>query len=153
MTKRLTILLIGLLGTLLTSCDPAIGVAIENRSKSDKQITVIYPKEFKFPGDHVYSFGVRDSIKTYDLSIKDNYLNPTLVAKVDWDTVSRIYKFILKSNYSATIESRFLAVNPTWGQTFIVDNYDTLRLEPNNKDFVKKPKLTLGGVWTHRIMD
>jgi hypothetical protein len=153
MMKGLTILFIGLIGTLLTSCDPSIGVAIENRTKSDKQIMVIYPKEFKFPGDHEYSFGIRDSIKTFDLSIKDNYLKPTRVAKVDWDTLSRTYKFILKSNYSATIESRFLAVFPTWGQIFIIENYDTIKLEPKSKDFIKKPKITLGGVWTHKIID
>lgn len=154
MNKGLLSISIGLLlGSTLTSCDPAIAVAIQNKSKSDKQIKVFYPKEFKFPGDHEYSFGIRDSIQTYDLSVKDNYLNPTVIAKTDWDTVARNYSFVLKRNYSAKIESRFLAVNPTWGQIFIIDNVDTVKLEPKSRDFKRRPKITFGGTWTHIILD
>jgi hypothetical protein len=154
MDKGLLLIFIGLFfWTALASCDPAIAVVIQNKSKSDKHIKVLYPKELKFPGDHEYSFGIRDSIPTYDLSVKDNYLSPTVIAKTDWDTVARNYSFLLKKNYSAKIESRFLAGNPTWGQIFIIENVDTVKLEPKSKDFKKRPKITLGGTWTYTILD
>jgi hypothetical protein len=94
MDKGLLLIFVGLfLGATLTSCDPAIGVVIENKSKSDKHIKVIYPKNLKFPGDHEYSFGIRDSLQTFDLNVKDNYLTPTVIAKSDWDTVGGLIHF------------------------------------------------------------
>lgn len=136
-----------------TSCDPAIGVAIANKTNTDKQIKVIYPANFKFPGDIEYSFGIRDSIKTYDLNIADNYLHPFVTPRLFWDKVARTYVFNLKANHSATIESRFLATNPTYGQVFIIDNKDTIELKRHGKIFRKKPKLTLGGTWIYTITD
>ncbi|MBX2900448.1 MAG: hypothetical protein KF775_12400 [Cyclobacteriaceae bacterium] len=149
----LTILIRFLYVMTLTSCDPGIAVVIQNKSKSDKHIKVFYPKEFKFPGDHEYAAGIRDSIQTYDLSLRDNYLNPKVIPKLDWDTVTRTYSFILKKDYSAKIESRFLATNPTWGQTFVINNVDTVKLDSKDKSFKKKPKVTLGGTWTYTIAD
>jgi len=150
MTSSTTILLF--LGIVIfTSCDPAIGLSIANKTNTNKEIKVIYPANFKFPGDIEYSFGIRDSIKTYNLNEENNYLNPLVIPRLSWDTIARTYSFILKANYSATIESRFLATNPTYGQIFIIDNVDTVELNKNNGKFVKKPKITLGGTWTYTI--
>jgi hypothetical protein len=152
--KNILLLFVQLfLGTILTSCDPAIAVVLENKTESDKHIKVFYPKEFKFPGDIEYSFGIRDSIQTYNLNDANSYLNPTVMPKVDWDTIAKTYSFVLKSNYKAKIESRFLAVNPTWGQTFVIEKTDTIKLEPKSKDFKRRPKITFGGTWTHTIVD
>jgi hypothetical protein len=152
MTKRTTTILI-LAVISFTSCDPAIGVAISNKTNTDKQIKVIYPVNFKFPGDIEYSFGIRDSIKTYDLNIADNYKHPFVVPRLLWDAIARTYSFNLKANHSATIESRFLATDPTYGQVFIIDNKDTVELKRHGKVFRKKPKLTLGGTWTYTILE
>ena len=142
-----------LLVVSFSSCDPAIGVVIANKTDTDKQIKVIYPANFKLPGAIEYSFGIRDSVKTYDLNIADNYLHPFVVPRVSWDTIARTYIFNLKTNHSATIESRFLAAYPTYGQIFIIDNKDTVELMRHGKLFIKKPKLTLGGTWTYTITD
>lgn len=152
MTNR-TIIIFILSVVSFTSCDPAIGVAISNKTNTDKQIKVIYPANFKFPGDIEYSFGIRDSIKTYDLNIADNYLHPFVVPRLSWDTIARTYEFKLKANHSATIENRFLAADPTYGQLFIIDNKDTVELKRHEKVFKKKPKLTLGGTWTYTITE
>ena len=152
MTNRTIIILI-LSIVSFTSCDPAIGVAISNKTSTDKAVKVIYPANFKFPGDIEYSFGIRDSIKTYDLNMTDNYLHPFVVPRLSWDTIARTYSFNLKANHSATIESRFLATDPTYGQIFIIDNTDTVELKKHDKLFIKKPKLTLGGTWTYTITD
>jgi hypothetical protein len=133
------------------SCDPAIGVAIANKTNTDKQIKVIYPVNFEFPGDIEYSFGIRDSIKTFNIKIADNYLHPFITPRLSWDTILRTYAFNLKANYSAIIENRFLATYPTYGQIFIIDNTDTVELKRHGKIFIKKPKLTLGGTWTYTI--
>jgi hypothetical protein len=150
-TKTIIVLILSVVS--FTSCDPAIGVAIANRTNTEKQIKVIYPANFKFPGDIEYSFGIRDSIKTYDLNIADNYLYPFVVPRLFWDTTARTYAFNLKANHSATIENRFLATDPTYGQVFIIDNKDTVELKRHGKIFRKKPKLTLGGTWTYTITD
>jgi len=149
--KTIVILILSVVS--LNSCDPAIGVAISNKTNADKQIKVIYPPDFKFPGDIEYSFGIRDSIKTYNLNIADNYLHPFVVPRLFWDTTARTYAFNLKANHSATIENRFLATYPTYGQVFIIDNIDTVELKRHGKIFKKKPKLTLGGTWTYTITD
>ena len=42
-------------------------------TNTDKHIKVIYPAGFKFPGDEKYSFGIHDSVKTFDVNtIKSN---------------------------------------------------------------------------------
>jgi hypothetical protein len=152
MTNRITTILIFAVISF-SSCDPAIGVVISNKTNTDKQVKVNYPINFKFPGDIEYSFGIRDSILTYDLSIADNYKHPFLVPRILWDTTTRTYSFNLRANHSATIESRFLAADPTYGQIFIIDNKDTVELKRHEKIFKKKPKLTLGGTWTFTIVD
>jgi hypothetical protein len=151
-TKSITTILI-LEAICCFSCDPSIGVAIYNKTNTDKQIKVIYPADFKFPGDTKYSFGIRDSIKTYDLKIADNYKYPFAVPRLLWDTIARTYSFNLKANHSATIESRFLAADPTYGQLFIIDNIDTVELVRHGEVSRKKPKITLGGTWTYTIVN
>ncbi len=152
MVIRTTIILI-FSAIIFSSCDPGIAVAISNQTNTDKQIKVIYPAEFKFPGDIEYSYGIRDSIKTYNLSIADNSLHPVVVPRLLWDTTARTYSFKLMANHSATIESRFLAATPTYGQIFVIDNKDTVELTRQGKVFTKKPKLALGGTWTYSIKD
>jgi len=156
MRKRLFAGLCILFALFFSSCDPAIGVALQNKTATDKTIKVIYPANFKFPGDSgssQYNFCLRDSVKTFDMADKDNYLHPFLVPMLAKDTIARTYSFVLKSGYSATVESRFLAALPTFGQIFIIDQTDTVELKRDGKDFVKKPKLLIGGSWTHSIKD
>ena len=157
MTKRILPALCFLLILGLCSCDPAIGVALQNKTTTDKTIKVIYPDNFKFPGDRggssQYNFCLRDSVKTFDLADKDNYLHPFIVPMLTKDTIERTYSFILRANYSATVEGRFGAALPTFGQIFIINQKDTVRLIRHGKDFVKKPKLLLGGSWKHTIKD
>ncbi|MBX3252822.1 MAG: hypothetical protein KF862_01675 [Chitinophagaceae bacterium] len=140
----------------LYSCDPSIGVAIQNKTSTEKTIKVIYPANFKFPGDSggaQNNFCLRDSVKTFDLSDKDSYLNPFIVPMLSKDTVERTYSFVLKPNYSATVEGRSFSSLPTFGQIFIIDQKDTIKLIRYGRDFVKKPKLLLGGSWKHIIKD
>ena len=40
---------------------------------------------------------------------------------------------------------------PTYGQVFIIDNHDTIALQPKSKQFKKRPRLMLGGSWTYAI--
>jgi hypothetical protein len=157
MTKRIFPALCFLLILCLCSCDPAIGVALQNNTTTNKTIKVIYPENFNFPGDSggssQYNFCLRDSVKTFDLADKDNYLHPFIVPMLTKDTTARTYSFILRPNYSATVESRFGAALPTFGQIFIIDQKDTVKLIRHGKDFVKKPKVLFGGSWTHIIKD
>ena len=140
----------------LCSCDPGFGVVILNSTNTARRIQVFYPPNFKFPGDsgsHKYIFYLRDSVKTFNQADKDNYLHPVIIPMLYKDTIAWTYSFVLNPNYSAIIESRFLAAYPTFGQIFIIDETDTIELVRHGKDFVKKPKLMLGGGWTHTIKD
>ncbi|MDJ1469901.1 hypothetical protein [Xanthocytophaga flava] len=85
--------------------------------------------------------------------VQDNDLPPIVIPMANWDTVVRTYSFILKANHGAVIESRFLAAFPTFGQVFIINQSDTIKLNKDSKDFIKRPKLFLGGSWTHSIKD
>jgi hypothetical protein len=156
MTKKIFTGLTILFIISFSSCDPGISVAIYNRTSTDKTIKVIYPPNFKFPGDTGstrYNFCFRDSVKTLDLAVKDNYLHPVIIPMSSIDTTERTYSFTLKANYSATVESRFLVALPTFGQIFIINESDTIELKRNGNDFIKRPKLLLGGSWTHTIKD
>jgi hypothetical protein len=156
MTKRLFAALCILLTLALSSCDPGIGVALQNKTNTDKTIKILYPENFKFPGDDgnsQYNFCLRDSVKTFNLADKDNHLHPFIVPMLAKDTIARTYSFILRPNYSATVESRFLATLPTFGQIFIINKTDTVKLIRHGKDFRKKPKLMLGSSWTYTIKD
>lgn len=137
----------------LSSCDPAISVVIANKTNGDKKIKVLYPSGFTFPGDIPYALGIRDSIITYDLFDKDSYLHPLAIPKISWDTTARTYSFFLKENRSAIVESRFLAPFPTYGQVFIINDTDTIKLLTHGKDFKKRPKLAFGGIWIHSITE
>jgi hypothetical protein len=153
MTSRTHILIFLLLTVIFISCDPGIGVAIANKSSSDKEIKVIYPSTFKFPGATQYDLNIRDSVKIFDLTKKEKYTTQAFIPYSSWDTVSRTYTFKLKSNQEALVENRFLTALPTFGQIFIIDNNDTIKLIRHGKDFIKRPKLLLGGTWTHTIKD
>jgi hypothetical protein len=153
MATKTTVFFLILLAICLLSCDPAIGVVIANRTTTAKKIKVIYPPDFTFPGDTPHNLGIRDSLKTYDLAVKDKYLHPTVIPMLSWDTVARTYSFNLSANHEAIVESRFLAPFPTFGQVFIIDNTDTVKLQRHGKDFRKRPKLLFGGTWMHKITD
>ena len=142
----------------LISCDPGIGVVISNKSKVDKSIRVIYPENFKLPINT--KDRTSDSLQTYDhtftdntVSARDYYRYPVKIPVLSLDTVNRTYSFNLKAKHEAIIESRWPASFPTFGQIFIIENSDTIRLIRHGKDFKKRPKLMLGGSWTHTIID
>ncbi len=144
-------IILTLLTLTLVSCDPAIGVAIVNNSKTDKNIRVEYPPHTRLP---LYGRDTTtDSLKTYDLSLKDRYMHPGKIPILSMDTLKRTYSFNLKAGQEAFVESRFLATHPTYGQVFIIDNTDTVELKKKGKDFVKKPKLSMGGTWKYTITD
>ena len=151
MATMTTMCLSILVAICLLSCDPAIGVAIANKTATDKEIKVFYPPDFKFPGDTPHILGIRDSLETYDLAVKDRYLHPVVIPMLLWDTVARTYSFNLRANHEAIVERRFLAVIPTFGQVFLIDHTDTVKLQKHGKDFKKRPKLLFGGTWTHKI--
>lgn len=131
------------------SCDPAIGVAIANRSATDKNIRVEYPPHFRLP---FYSHeGSYDSLRTYDLSLKNKYMHPGKTPIFDMDTLKKTYSFNLKARHEAFVESRSLTSKPTYGQFFIINNVDTVVLKKGGKDFIKKSKLSIGGTWKHTI--
>ena len=156
MTARNFLVVASIVTVVFYSCDPGIGVVIINKTNADKKIQVIYPPNFKFPGDpgDTHSgFMIRDSIKTFDLAERENYLHPIIIPRMAWDSVARTYSFTLKANHEAVVESRFLAGAPTFGQVFIIDHTDTVRLKNHGGDFIKRPKLSLGGSWTHTIKD
>lgn len=151
--RHRVILLLLLLSFCFTSCDPGIGVSISNRTNTGKNIKVLYPEDFRFPGDIQHINGIRDSVKTYDLDMPDSYLHPYVVPRLAWDTIARTYSFHLMANHISTIESRFLAVSPTYGQVFIIDGRDTVELKKHDSGFLKRPRLMFGGTWTYTITD
>ena len=140
------------------SCDPGIGVVISNKSKVGKTIRVIYPENFKLP---INTKGrTNDSLQTYDHTLTDNTIStrdyfryPIKIPLLSLDTVNRTYSFNLKAKHEIIIESRWPASLPTYGQIFIIDNSDTVKLIRHGKDFKKRPKLMLGGSWTYTITD
>lgn len=151
--KILTIIAL-ILSFALCSCDPAIGVAIQNKTSTNKSIKVIYPANFKLPSDSIpFDFCIRDSVRLFNLKDEEYYLHPTVIPKTDWDTAARTYSFNLPPNYEAIVEQRFLTALPTFGQVFIIDGTDTIKLMRRGRDFIKRPKLLLGGTWSHTIKD
>jgi hypothetical protein len=153
MTTKIFITLIPLLTILFSSCDPAIGVAIANKSNKEREIKVIYPENFTFRDDPgaQHAHHRRDSIRTLDLAQKDNYEHPIIIPYSSHDTTLRTYSFTLPANYSAVLESRFLSSLPTFGQVVIIDNKDTVTLLKGGRDFKRRAKLMFGGTWTHTI--
>jgi hypothetical protein len=133
----------------ITACDPAIGVSIANKTSAPKNIRVIYPEAFITRRDTIGNIRM-DSLKAYDLAITDNY-NPVIIPTQLKDTNARTYSFVLPAGHSAVVESRFLAVHPTYGQLFIIDNKDTVELKRKKSSFVKRPKIWTGGTWTYTI--
>ena len=147
-----------LINITFISCDPGIGVVISNKSRVDKNIRVIYPATYKFPINT--KDRTNDSLQTYDhtltentISTRDYYRYPVKVPLLSLDTVNRTYSFNLKARHEVIIESRWPASLPTFGQIFIIDNIDTIKLIRHGKYFKKRPKLILGGSWTHTIND
>jgi hypothetical protein len=139
----------------LTSCDPGIAVVISNKSKTDKNVRVIYPPDFKFPADG--KIGINDSVETIDESdytkAGERFSNTVRVPILSMDTAARTYSFDLKAGHRVAIESRWPAGSPTYGQRVIIDNTDTVELRKEGKEFRKKPKLVLGGSWIYTISD
>ena len=140
------------------SCDPGIGVVISNKSRVDRNIRVIYPENFMFSTETINQ--TIDSLQSYDHTLTDNtistrdyYRYPLKIPLLSLDTVNRTYSFNLKAKHDVIIERRWPATLPTFGQIFIIDNADTIKLINHGKDFRKRPKLMLGGTWTHTIRE
>jgi hypothetical protein len=148
-TIHLTFLLT--LTLALPSCDPGIAVVISNKSNSDKQVKAIYPPNFKLPQNWMYDR--HDSLRIFEIDRSNSYKYPLATPILSIDTVARTYSFLLKPGHKAIVESRWPAGYPTFGQIFIIDNRDTIALERHGEDFIKKPKLLLGGSWTHVIRE
>ncbi len=152
MTRRSpfnTLLLLAALMPALLSCDPGISVVIINGSKADKHIRVIYPPGFKKP------FGMQaegaDSIMIYTADGAPDQKSVQKTPVLTSDTLERTYSFLLKAGQEAVVESRSMTAQPTYGQFFIIDNNDTVELKQKDRQFVKRPKLMLGGAWTYTI--
>jgi len=137
-----------LAGVALASCDPAVGVAISNKTNADKKIRVHYPKGVLLPDGRQYSY---DSIWTYPDNNRYGlyHMLPTTLS----DTSARVYEFVLKAGYTAEIESMHFGTRPNYGKTIIIDNTDTIQLKRHGKDFCKTPFSAIGGMWTHVIRD
>ncbi len=140
------------------SCDPGIGVVISNRTAVERNIRVIYPEHFSLPVN--FNDQTNDSLQSYDLAALDRLKNTADYYKhlvripiLSLDTVNRTYTFNLKAGHKVIIESRWPSALPTFGQTVIIDNTDTIRLTKKGTDFRKKPKLMLGGTWTFTIIE
>jgi hypothetical protein len=141
--------------TLFSSCDPGIAVAISNTTKKDKHIRVIYPQNYTFPGESRHNTGILGALPAYrlDMPAESRHQFREVINYSGWDTAAQTYTFTLKANYRAVVESRIITPFPTFGQVFVIDNTDTVRLEMHGKDFKKKPALFLGGTWTHTIKE
>lgn len=137
------------------SCERAAMVAISNKTTTDKKIKVIYPPKFIFPGEGQgrLKTGKADSIKIYNLESGDIDEDIKFIPILSLDTVARTYSFVLKGNQQAMVENRYLMYKPTYKQTFIIDDTDTIKLVRRGKKFEKKPKLALGGIWEYCITD
>jgi hypothetical protein len=157
MLNRYSVILF-LLSVIFTSCDPGIGVVISNKSRFDKNIQVTYPSNYRLPINT--RDRTNDSLQTYDHTQTDNTINardyfryPEKIPILLLDTINRTYSFNLKAKHEVIIESRWPASLPTFGQIFVIDNIDTIKLVRHGKDFKKRPKLLLGGSWIHIITD
>ena len=156
LTKYITLILP--FSLTLISCDAGIGVVISNKSTVDRNIRVIYPTNFRLPINS--KDRTNDSLQTYDhtltdntISVRDYYRYPVKIPILLLDTINRTYSFNLKARHEVIIESRWPASLPTFGQLFIIDNTDTIKLVRHGRDFEKRPKLLLRGNWTHTIND
>jgi hypothetical protein len=147
-----------LLAMVVTSCDPAASVTIVNKSRTDKNIRVIYPANFRLPLDKMKR--TNDSLQAYDLrttansiSIRDHYRYPVSIPILSLDTANKTYSFNLKAGHEVFVEHSLPMTYPTFGQIFIIDNQDTVMLKRHGKIFRKSPKLLLGGIWSYTIND
>ena len=148
-----TLITVLLLSIKASSCYEPIQVVINNKSRVDKNIRVIYPGHFRLPINRKH--GTNDSLLTYDHTLADNamstrdyYRYPTKIPVLSFDTNNRTYSFNLKAKHEVIIETRWRASTPTYGQMFIIDNLDTIELKRHEKPFKKK-----GGSWEYTIDD
>jgi len=156
--KRKYFYLILLLPLFITSCIVGTEVAVINKSKTDKNITVHYPADFRFPVS-IKGNG-KDSLNAYDISktenaitTRDYYRYPVKVHISSLDTLNRTYSFTLKTGYKLILQDVYPTVTPAFGQVFIIDNTDTVMFDRSRKFFKKSPKMGKGGSWKYTITD
>jgi hypothetical protein len=129
---------------LFSSCDPGIGVLISNHTKESKHIQAKYPNNASFR----YWISRTDSLMIYDAAANESKNIPIL----NNDTVNSRYEFDVPAGRSVLLEHH-MGTHPTYGQSFLIDRRDTIRLTEKNGDFRKKPKLLLGGAWIYTIKE
>jgi len=125
---------------------------------NDKSITVHYPADFRFP--FPINGGDKDSLQAFDISKTENsltsrdyYRHPVKVHIQSLDTVARTYSFILKANHKLILQDTYPTVSPVFGQVFIINHTDTVKLDRNGKFFKKYPRRGKGGSWIYEITD
>lgn len=144
---RHSYLTLGAVITLMfSSCYYPAQVVIHNKSGEDINIQVINP-------DGYAANSVGDSLTGYDhtltesaFSSRDYYRYGVSIPRDNLDTVRGTYSFLLKDKQQVIVENTWPVSALPWGQSFVVNNVDTVVLKKKSKAFKKR-----GGSWTYTI--
>ncbi|MGN6292384.1 MAG: hypothetical protein ACTHMV_06515 [Chitinophagaceae bacterium] len=138
--------LMALVAVLFSSCYYPAQVVIHNKSGTDKNIRVIYPVSHR-------AIAAGDSLSAYDhtlttnaFSTRDYYRYALKIPLTDIDTVGRTFSFFLKDKHQVIAETSWPVSTLPWGQSFIINDADTVVLKRKSRDFKRK-----GGNWTYTI--
>src|SRR5688500_11778832 len=138
MTSSTCLILAVTVTLTLNSCYYPAQVVIHNKSGTDKNIRVIYPPGHK-------AIAKNDSLSGYDhtftanaFSTRDYFRYGVNIPLENLDTVNKTFSFLLKDKHEVIVETTWPVSELPWGQSFIVNNTDTIILKRRSKDFKKK---------------
>lgn len=139
------LILFAFTAVIFQACDPGFYVMVSNKSATEKNIQVIYPKST--------SHKPTDSLNAYSNTAKHRYTTAFKVPMFSNDTVACTYVFNLPAGTDAQIGGTGLGViGPYLDQTIIINKKDTVAITRNNEQLTKKHTLLLTGQeWTYTI--
>jgi hypothetical protein len=122
---------------------------IHNKSGADKNIRALYPS------NHIKSLANTDSLPGYDhtltanaFSSRDYHRYGVNIPIENLDTLNKAFTFLLKDKHQVIIETTWPVSSMPWGQSFIINETDTVVLHRKGKDFIKR-----GGSWTYTLKE
>jgi hypothetical protein len=131
----------------LSACYYPAQVVIHNKSGTDKNIRVLYPS------NHTRSLANTDTLSGYDhtltanaFSSRDYHRYGVNIPIENLDTVNKAFSFLLRDKHQVIVETTWPISTMPWGQSFIINNSDTVTLLRKGKRFKKQ-----GATWIYTV--
>ena len=127
-----------------SSCYYPAQVVIHNKSGEDAAISSVYPADRIVTADSLTGYDHTETAGA--ISTRDYFRYGVTIPLINHDTIKRNYSFALKKQHEVIVETSWPVSSLSWGQTFIVNQKDTIVLKRKAGAFKKR-----GGRWTYTI--